>query len=206
MYAEVDRARRTSLVSYGCIYMGEAEHKVTVKNISISGLLVHIDSHDIDIKYVFNQLHLSTMIDFYLPEMHLAGEAQVVRADIEEEEFILLALEFKNVAFDIDENLNKRKVYRKSMTDPGKILINGHYYEFTTINVSVEGLMIFLCQEIQVKVGVITRFEFERLGLEGQIKVIWVDAIYDGRTLIGLEYVHLKKNTLKKRVPRFAAK
>jgi len=102
--------------------------------------------------------------------------------------------------------LNKRKVYRKSMTDPGKILINGHYYEFTTINVSVEGLMIFLCQEIPVKVGVITRFEFERLGLEGQIKVIWVDAIYDGRTLIGLEYVHLKKNTLKKRVPRFAAK
>jgi hypothetical protein len=186
--------------------MGEAEHKVTVKNISISGLLVHIDSHDIDIKYVFNQLHLSTMIDFYLPEMHLAGEAQVVRADIEEEEFILLALEFKNVAFDIDENLNKRKVYRKSMTDPGKILISGHYYEFTTINVSAEGLMIFLCQEIPVKVGEITRFEFERLGLEGQIKVIWVDAIYDGRTLIGLEYVHLKKNTLKKRVPRFAAK
>ena len=204
MYAKLDRPRRTELGSQGFIYLGEEEHKITIKNLSINGVLVQLNSdrEDIDIKYIFNQLLVSTIIDLYLPEMRLAGEAEVVRADMEEDGHILLALEFKNIAFDIDQHLNKRKAYRKSMADLGKILLNGEIYNFTTVNASVEGLMICLSQEIFVEVGTITRFEFKRLELEGQIKVIWVDHISDGRTLIGLQYVHLEKYTFKG-IPRF---
>jgi len=64
---------------------------------------------------------------------------------------ILLALEFKNIAFDIDKNLNKRKAYRKNMPDPGRILLNGEYHDFNTVNVSVEGLMIRLAEAISVE-------------------------------------------------------
>lgn len=204
MYANLDRPRRTNLVSHGFIYMGEEEHQITIKNISINGVLVQLNSdrEDIDIKYIFNQLLVSTIIDLYLPEMRLAGEAEVVRADMEDDH-ILLALEFKNIAFDVDQNLNKRKVYRKSMTDLGKILVNGEWYNFTTVNVSVEGLMICLAQEISVEVGTVTQFEFKRLELEGQIKVIWLDHISDGRTLIGVQYVQMEKNIIKG-IPRFS--
>ncbi|MEI6336098.1 MAG: PilZ domain-containing protein [Methylococcaceae bacterium] len=204
MYSTLDRPLRTNLVSEGFIYMGEEEHKITVKNLSINGVLAELntDREDIDIKYVFNQLLVSTVIDLYLPEMRLVGDVEVVRGDMEEGH-ILLALEFKNIAFDIDKDLNKRKVYRKNMPDSGKIELNGQYYNFTSVNVSVDGLMICLPEAIAVEVGTITRFEFKRLELEGDVKVIWVDLISDDRTLIGLQYVHLEKNALKK-IPRFS--
>ena len=204
MYSTLDRPRRTNLVSEGFIYMGEEEHQITVKNLSINGVLAQLntDREDIDIKYVFNQLLVSTVIDLYLPEMRLVGDVEVVRGDMEEGH-ILLALEFKNIAFDIDKDLNKRKVYRKNMPDSGKILLNGQYYNFTSVNVSVDGLMICLPEAIAVEVGTITRFEFKRLELEGEIKMIWGDLISEGRTLIGLQYVHLDKNALKK-IPRFS--
>jgi len=204
MYSMLDRPRRASLVSEGFIYMGEEEYKITVKNLSISGVLAQLntDREDVDIKYVFNQLLVSTIIDLYLPEMRLVGDVEVVRGDIEEGH-ILLALEFKNIAFDIDKDLNKRKAYRKNMPDSGNILLNRQYYNFTSVNVSVDGLMIYLSEAIAVEVGTITRFEFKRLELEGEVKVIWVALISDGRTLIGLQYVHLEKNALKK-IPRFS--
>ena len=204
MYSTLDRPLRTNLVSEGFIYMGEEEHKITVKNLSINGVLAELntDREDIDIKYVFNQLLVSTVIDLYLPETRLVGDVEVVRGDMEEGH-ILLALEFKNIAFDIDKDLNKRKVYRKNMPDSGKIELNGQYYNFTSVNVSVDGLMICLPEAIAVEVGTITRFEFKRLELEGDVKVIWVDLISDDRTLIGLQYVHLEKNALKK-IPRFS--
>lgn len=203
MYANSDRPCRKNLISQGLIYMGEEEHRITIKNLSINGVLARLNSdrEDIDIKYIFNQLLVSTVIDLYLPEMRLAGEAEVVRADIEDGQ-ILLALEFKNIAFDIDKDLNKRKAYRKSMPDPGRILLNGEYYDFNTINVSVEGLMICLSEAIAVEVGTITRFEFKRLELEGKIKVIWVDLISDDRTLMGLQYINMENNAIKG-IPRF---
>jgi hypothetical protein len=204
MYEKLDRPCRKNLVSHGLIYMGEEEHRITVKNLSINGVLAELNSdrEDIDIKYIFNSLLVSTIIDLYLPEMRLAGEVEVVRADIEEGH-ILIALEFKNIAYDIDKDLNKRKAYRKNIPGPGKILLNGEYRNFTTVNVSVEGLMICLSETISVEEGTITHFEFKQLGLEGEIKVIWVDHISDDRTLIGLQYINMEKNTIKG-IPRFA--
>ena len=204
MYEKLDRPRRTNLVSHGFIYMGEEEHKITVKNLSINGVLARLNSDrkDIDITYIFNKLLVSTIVDLYLPEMRLAGEAEVVRADMEGDH-ILLALEFKNIAYDVDKEFNKRKAYRKNIPGTGRILLNDKYHNFATVNVSVEGLMICLSEEISVKEGTITQFEFKNLEMEGKVKVIWVDPISNDRTLIGLQYVDMKKNTLKG-IPRFA--
>ena len=203
MYSDLDRPCRKNLTSHGLIYMGGEEQKITVINISITGVLAELnsDDKDIDVKDIFNILLTSTIIDLYLPEMRLAGEAEVVRVDVNDDR-ILLALEFKNIAFDIDKHLNKRKAYRKTMLDPGLLLLNGEYHEFNTVNVSVEGLMICLSEAISVEEGTITRFEFKRLELEGEIKVIWVDRIADDRTLIGLQYIHMENNKIKG-IPRF---
>jgi hypothetical protein len=204
MYEKLDRPSRKNLISDGLIYLGEEEHVITIENLSINGVLAKLNSHreDIDIKYIFKSLLVSTIIDLYLPEMRLAGEVEVVRADVEDDQ-ILLALEFKNIAYDIDKDLNKRKAYRKNMPGPGKILLNGEYHDFITVNVSVEGLMISIPEAISVGQGTITRFEFKRLELEGEIKVIWVDSMPDNRTLMGLQYIHLENNAIKG-IPRFA--
>jgi hypothetical protein len=205
MNLDLNRPYRKNLMSHGLIYMGGEEQEITIKELSLTGVLAELkcDQASRDAKDIFNMLSASTTtIDLCLPEMRLAGEAEVVRVDMFNDH-MLLALEFRNVAYDVDNQLYKRKVYRKNMPDPGKILLNGEYRDFNTVNVSVEGLMICLSEAISVEEGTITRFEFKRLELEGKIKVIWVDPISDGRTLIGLQYVYMGKNPIKG-IPRFA--
>jgi len=190
-------------MSHGLIYMGGEEQEITIKDISLTGVLAELKSNQSrDAKEIFNLLSASTMIDLYLPEIRLAGEAEVVRVDMKEGQ-ILIALEFRNVAYDVDNQLYKRNVHRKNMSAPGKILLNGEYREFTTVNVSVDGLMVNLAEAIDVKAGDTTVFEFAQLGLDGEIKVIWVERTADGGTLLGLQYVHMEKTAIKG-IPRFA--
>ncbi|MBL6987890.1 MAG: PilZ domain-containing protein [Methylobacter sp.] len=204
MNLDVKRPYRKNLMSRGLIYMGGEEQEVTIKDLSISGVLAELkpDQTSRDAKDVFNMLSASTTVDLYLPEIRLAGEVEVVRVDMIDDH-ILLALEFRNVAYDVDNQLYKRKVYRKNMKAPGRILLDGEYREFTTVNVSVDGLMINLAEFIAVKPGDITVFEFEQLGLDGEIKVIWVERSADAGMTVGLEYVHMERTAIKG-IPRFA--
>jgi len=189
-------------MSKGLIYMGGEEQEITIKDLSITGALAELKSFGREAKDIFNMLSESTLIDLYLPEMRLAGEVEVVEVDMHED-YLSISLEFRNVTHDVDNQLYKRKVYRKNMVAPGKILLNGEYRDFTTVNVSVDGLMIKLDESIDVKPGEVTIFEFERLGLDGEIKVVWIEHSADAGTLMGLQYVHMEKTEIKG-IPRFA--
>ncbi len=94
----------------------------------------------------------------------------------------------------------QRKAYRKNLSAPGKIVFNGETYTFSTENVSVEGLMIRIGDEVEVQPGTITNYEFKRLNLSGQIKVIWATS-ENYSTLMGLEYLYLQKDI--EGIPRF---
>ena len=185
------RSYRKNLTSHGLIYMGGEELEISVRNLSITGLLAELsDNVDVqDIRDVFKSVKLSPTIDIYLPEMHLAGEAEIVRADLIDGQ-IYLAIEFRNISYDVENVLYKRKVYRKNMTAPGQIIFHGNKYDFNTKNVSVDGLMILIGENIEVEVGTVTIFDFKRLQLRGEIKVAWVEHTEDSSTLIGLQYVH----------------
>ncbi|MFI3187691.1 MAG: PilZ domain-containing protein [Methylococcaceae bacterium] len=204
MKAVIDRPYRKNLMSHGLIYIAGEELEITIKDISLTGVLAHLkyDGVNREAKDIFNMLSASATIDMYLPEMRLAGEAEVVRVDIFNDN-ILLAVEFKSISYDVDNLLYKRKAYRKSMAAPGKILLAGEYYDFVTINVSVDGLMITIAESINVEPGEITVFEFETLELEGEIKVVWIERPAETLTLLGLQYVYMVKTTING-IPRFA--
>ncbi|MDO9107177.1 MAG: PilZ domain-containing protein [Methylovulum sp.] len=204
MNPQPNRPYRKSLTSQGLIYMAEQEHEVTVQNLSISGALAKLnnDWHSQHIKDIFSILSASTSIDLYLPELRLAGEAEVVRVDTVEDHHITLALEFKNVAYYADQWQHQRTAYRKNVSDIGRIVLNGAGYNFTSVNVSMGGLMIRIAETVAVKPGSITQFEFKPLGLAGNIKIIWADTLADIGTFIGLQYVKLQNNELKG-IPRF---
>jgi hypothetical protein len=199
-----NRPYRKNLMSHGLIYLGGEEREITIKDLSLTGVLAELKSEQLngDAKNIFNLLTASTIIDLYLPEIRLAGEAEVVRVDMFED-YMLLALEFRHISYDVNNQLYKRKVYRKDMAAPGKILLNGEYRDFNTVNVSVEGLMISLAERIAVEPGLVTIFEFGALGLDGETKVVWVEQIPDAGTLLGLEYVHMGKTAIEG-IPRFA--
>ncbi|GAB6141728.1 hypothetical protein JCM14076_24570 [Methylosoma difficile] len=190
----VERTYRKNLHTKGLIFMNGAEYEVVIKNLSITGALAefHSVNYSSDVKDIFSNLQASTKHDLYLPELSLAGEVEIVRVD-SEGDYIFLALEFKNVSHHIDSVLYKRKAYRKSIADTGKILIDGVFVEFTSVNVSVDGLMIEINQAVSLPENTLTHFAFQRLSLEGEIKVVWVEQLADNKTLMGLKYVKLGK-------------
>ena len=203
-----ERPYRKNLTTKGLIYMWDEEQPVIVKNLSITGVLAELkcsqcQSGSFNVKDIYNAVSESTTFDLYLPEMRLAGTVEVARVDVLEDS-VLMALEFKDITHEVDDLLYKRKAYRKKITAPGQILLNGEYLDFNTVNVSVDGLMIRIAENIAIAEGTLTVFEFKRLELEGEVKVIWSEPMAEGGgTLIGLQYVHID-NTVIRGIPRFA--
>ncbi|MBL1262897.1 PilZ domain-containing protein [Methylomicrobium sp. RS1] len=205
MRLESRRDFRKDLHLKGMIFLNEQEQSITVKNLSITGLLVELDQlkgGEIDIKDIFNSLQSSTLVDVFLPSMRLAGEMEVIRADIKKDK-ILIALEFKSVSYDVEDFIYRRKMYRKRMPGNGRILLNGAYYPFTAINVSVEGLMIQMNEAVTDDVlNTTVSFEFEKLEMNGEARIVWIEHPQPEKALLGLNYVHLQKAKLNA-IPRF---
>lgn len=198
------RYYRKNLTSQGLIYIAGAEIEISVRNLSITGLLAELSNNCAIhcIEELFEAIKVSTKVDLYLPEMRLMGEAEVVRADLIDGQ-IYLALEFCQISHDVDNMLYKRNAYRKEIVAPGLIVFNNKKYSFTTRNVSVTGLMIHLVEKIEVADETVTIFDFKHLNLRGEIKVVWSEAAEDGGTYMGLEYMHMEKTDIKG-IPEFA--
>ena len=138
--SESRRYYRKNLNSHGFIYLAGEELEISVKNLSITGLLVELEDRSIihDVSDLFRAIKLSPLVDIYLQKMRLAGEAEIVRADMVDDN-LLLALEFVHVFYDIPNVFYKRKAYRKSLAAPGQIYLNDRKYIFKTVNVSEIG-------------------------------------------------------------------
>lgn len=203
--SEAKRYYRKNLSSQGLIYIAGEEVEMSVRNLSITGLLAELSNNSLirTIEDLFEAIKLSTKVDLYLPEMRMMGEAEVARAELIEGH-IYLALEFCHISHDVDNTLYKRKAYRKELVAPGLIVFNKKKYAFTTRNVSVTGLMAYLTEKIEVAEGTVTIFDFKHLNLRGEIKVVWTEAAEDGGTYMGLEYMHMEKTDIKG-IPRFVA-
>jgi hypothetical protein len=205
MRLEAQRAFRKDLHLKGIIFLNEQERFIIVKNLSITGLLAELDQHEdgnIDIKDIFNSLQSSTLADIFIPSMRLAGEMEIIRAETKKDK-VLIALEFKSVSYDVEDFIYRRKMYRKRMPGTGRILLNSIYQPFRAINVSVEGLMIQLNERIADDVLHTTAaFEFEKLGMSGEARIVWIERSQPEETLMGLNYVHLAKAKLTA-IPRF---
>jgi hypothetical protein len=197
------KSYRTHLASRGLVFLGNEELEMKIKNLSLTGVLAELFPGESvkTVQDVFNAISSSAIVDMYLPKLQLAGEVEVVRAE-EVDGVILLGLEFKNIAYEVNDIIYKRKAYRKNMVAKGFIVLRGGLHAFETRNVSVEGLMIYLDSSFNVPEGLVTDFDFGELGLKGKIKVIWCDKIDDDSTLMGLQYISMQ-NTKDLRLPNF---
>lgn len=198
-----NRAYRKNLASHGLLYLGFEEHEIWVVNLSLTGLLAElkVKPQVNGIKDIFNALQVSPIVDFYLPDMRLAGEAEMVRAEATPHGFEI-AIEFRNLSYDTDNLLYSRRAYRKNMTAPGHIVFNDTDYAFNTENVSVDGLMIRMLGRVEVPDGTVAKFDYKHLNLEGEVKVVWIDHD-DISTLMGLQYLHMQRDYIKG-IPNFS--
>jgi len=202
MHLSEERAYRKNLATVGLLYIGGIEVQIHVQNLSLSGLLAEfpLNAQFHSYRDIFQALLVSPIVDLYLPEMRVAGEAEVVRVD-DRQGHAEVALEFRALSYNTDNMLYNRKAYRKSMTAPGRLRIRDFSTTFMTVNVSVDGLMIRLDGHLEPEVGMIARFDFDHLDIAGDAKVIWVDHD-ETTTLIWLQYVRLEKGPVKG-IPRF---
>jgi c-di-GMP-binding flagellar brake protein YcgR len=189
---------RKKIASAGYIYIAGEELQFIVRDLSITGIFAEMEPYQdhSELEDVFQAIKVVEGVDIYLPEMHLAGEAEVVRSDLVDGH-IYLAMEFKNIAYDVDNYLYKRRAYRKKMVAPGNIIVAGNIYPFQTQNVSIDGLMIRITEELPIKVGKVVEFDFKRLDLKGECRVIWFEFDEEGGTLIGLKYLNLERAKIK---------
>ncbi len=195
---------RKKLALTGLIFIGGEEHEMQVRNLSITGMLVTIDTslsvHDE--RDVFLLVKQSSLVDIYIEKLNLAGEAEVVRVEIDGQH-IFIGLEFKQISYDADNLLYKRKAYRKSIAGPGQTLITKSVYEFMTRNnVSVDGLMIRIPEHVSVSEGMLIEFKFDKLHIHGEAKIAWFEHDDNEGTLLGLEYQHMEKGDIKG-IPQF---
>ncbi|MDD2759733.1 MAG: PilZ domain-containing protein [Methylomonas sp.] len=201
MTERVERSYRKMLGCEGLIYIGYQEHPIRVVNLSLSGLLAELnDASPVHVKSIFKSIQISPLVDIYLPKLRVAGEAEVVRAE-EAERCLQIAVEFRNLTYDIDDLLYRRRAYRKNMTAHGQIIITDEVYAFDTENVSVDGLMASLSLKVEVQPGSIVHFSFKHLELQGEGQVIWVEQ-GPASTLLGLKYLHLERDSIPG-VPHF---
>lgn len=201
-----ERSYRKHLATKGLIYLHGQELEVTVKNLSVTGMLVALPTNDVikEVKDIFQHVQReSTIIDIYLPELRLAGEAEAVWSE-ELEDRIELALEFRNLVHNVDNMIHARQAYRKNLATLGFIIFNNERHAFKSENMSLDGMMIRLSGHVDVEVGAVTRFKIEDLRISGEAKVIW-SSHDDKSTLVGLEYLHMKKNFISG-IPRFFSK
>lgn len=199
---EENRAYRKNLSSHGLIYLGFEELPIKVINLSLSGFLAELSDKQPEnrIKDIFNSLQVSPRVDIYLPDMRVAGEAEVARVEAVDGG-LLIGIEFRNLSHDIDNLLYNRRAYRKNLSALGEVVIADNDYVFTTQNVSVDGLMVRVARVLDVEIGSRVAFSFKELQVEGEAEVIWVD-VDEHTTLLGLRYVHLERD-LFPGVPRF---
>ena len=79
----LERPYRKNLTLNGSIYMGGEKRTVSIKNMSITGALAELNVKHENAGDIYKLLSTSTMIDICLPELHLVGDAEVVRVDMD---------------------------------------------------------------------------------------------------------------------------
>ena len=188
------RPFRKNLNLQGLIYLNEEERNIIVKTLSLTGLLVELDQRNggyKDISEIFNSLLSSTLVDIFVPSLRMAGETEVIRADLDNNK-IRIALEFKSISYDVEDFIYRRKEYRKTTSGSGHIRIDDAYYPFRAVNASLGGLMIHISRRVVIeRPGINAYFEFHKLGLAGKAQIIWSEYPHDNETFMGLRYVHL---------------
>jgi len=114
MNSESRRSYRKKLITNGLVYINNEEEEVFVINISMTGVLVQLsrEIYSSDSASTFNDSLVSTIVDFYFPQLRLAGTAEVSRVN-KDERHVTLALKFNDITYNIDSLLYKRRVYRK---------------------------------------------------------------------------------------------
>jgi hypothetical protein len=187
------RTARVAVSGTGWLCLGSVEHQIRLLNVSLTGILAELnyDNQIPDFNDMYKTLQAAPGVDLYLPELRLAGEASVIRVELVKGGFHI-GIEFRNLSYNIDELLYKRRTFRKNLTTNGLIQFKDDQYHFNTENVALGGMVIRILKRIDFETGTLARFACKQLDIAGEVLVVWGDRDYNS-TLLGLQFIVKEK-------------
>lgn len=185
---------RKIFTSSGQLYLAGELLNFIGYDISVSGIQVEIlpgtflsDAADFE-----TLLKENATAEIFVKDLMLTGEVDVVWVN-SSQDGIMLGLEFRDVMYNAEKLWHKRRYYRKYKKAIGSIIHNdsGHKMSFESINVSTDGIMIYLTEPaiFDLSVGLIVKILSIELGIQAIAKVAWMDSLE--KTTMGLRYLQV---------------
>jgi len=160
--------KRVALI--GRIFINYIEYGVHIQNLSFSGVLIRIDTSSslYDESDMFQLIQYSSIVGIYIENDKIESKAEIVRVSFDKGNLII-AVKFIEL-----DTLNKRSSSRKSLTAFGQIKLSEHVETFQAVNISDNGMMIYLCDYALVNKDINPELKLDQLNLHREVEVVWV--------------------------------
>jgi hypothetical protein len=130
--------------------------------------------------------------EIFVKDLMLTGEADIAWAK-QDNEKILLGLEFRDVMYNAEKLWRKRRYYRRKKKFSGTLLVGVKPVVFQSINTSVDGMSIELSQaDSSLEPGNVIRLLIDGQETSAYGKIIWINASGDEYSVLGLRYLAIE--------------
>lgn len=190
------RAYRKAINSPGRMYLGDETRAITIKNISTSGVLIGLSGDGLNAhsKHTLEDISLHKPIHFCIPPLQLSGSAKIARMFTGLNLQLFLGMEFQDLVFcGANTACSNDSPYTSSLAIPGRLILDGEYFDFLTVSMSTDELIVRLPLMIGIEKGMELEFEFTQAKLKGWVKVVWTLEVDNFETLMRLHYTRREK-------------
>jgi len=188
---------RKSFTSNGSIYLGGEKLHFKGYDISVRGMQIELTQGTLvqNVSDVAQIIESNSTAEIYVDELRLTGEVELIWVR-EDEEKILIGLEFRDVMHNAEKLWRKRRFYRKKLIKTGSLILQDQEIDFECLDFSIDGMRLRVAdQHIEIiKAGAEAKIVSDQLGLEALAKIVWVNRNEDDETIYsGLRYLEINE-------------
>jgi len=189
---------RKTFTSNGSIYLGGEKLLFKGYDVSVRGMQIELEPGTLvqTVSDVVQIIESNSTAEIYVEELGLTGEVELIWVK-EEEDKILIGIEFRDVMHNAGKLWRKRKYYRKKLLKAGSLIVQNQEMDFECLDFSVEGMRLRIDRpdDIVLQPGGDAKVISEKLGLEAMAKIIWVNRNEDdATTYLGLRYLEIENS------------
>ncbi len=186
---------RKSFTSNGSIYLGGEKLYFKGYDISVRGMQIELTQGTLvqNVSDVAQIIESNNTAEIYVDELRLTGEVELIWVR-EDNDKILIGLEFRDVMHNAEKMWRKRRFYRKKLVKTGSLILQDQEIDFECLDFSIDGMRIGVADQDNTKIqaGADARLISEQLGLEALAKIVWVNRSEEEDQLsLGLRYLEI---------------
>ncbi len=185
---------RKNLNSPGQIHLGGEILEIKSYDVSVKGIMVEIFPGKIlsSLDDIQASIDSNEIVEIFVEELKLTGESKIVWVK-QENEKIMMGLEFKDVQYNSQKLWMKRMAYRQQKSFDCSILMENNEIPAQGINISIGGLAITGdLKTCSLNDGDVVNLQLKGVAVYQALgKVMWQKENLDGSITMGLRYMEL---------------